>query len=122
MKYSFVGVGSSVTISPRDECERAPEAVTWCMNLWHPTELIEVCMNRTWSSVSPLAAELSLTDYLDNAYEPASPDSCAGRGCLRVNNVQPYFLDALFTSTVQVSGCSRQIVYILSVASACVFY
>lgn len=72
-KNVWVGVGGPATIRSWDDCERTPGEVTWCMNVWHPTELIEVCMNRTWSSSSPLAAKLNLSGYLE--YLEISP-SC----------------------------------------------
>ena len=121
IRYSpGTSVGQSVTISPRDNCERTPDEVTWCMNVWHPTELIEVCMNHTWSLSSPLAAQLNLSDHLEYVLESSS--SCPKTGCLKVKDVQVYFLDALFTSTVQVPNCSAQFVNILSVAGTYVLY
>ena len=107
-------VGEPVVIASGDDCARDAGEVTWCMNLWHPTELIEVCMNGTWKSSSPLAAQLSLSDYLEYMLEES--DACeGGTGCLKVTDVQSYFLSALFTSTVQVSNCSHQVVSSLDV-------
>ena len=107
-------VGESVVIPSGDDCEREAGEVTWCVNLWHPTDLIEVCMNGTWESSSPLAAQLNLSD--DLVYMLEASDACAGTGCLKVTEVQSYFLSALFTSTVQVSNCSHQVVNTLDVS------
>ena len=105
-------VGFPTIIKPYDSCQRNPDVVMWCMNLWHPQERIEVCINSTWSSSSPLAAELGISanlEYVEN------DTYCKGTGCLLVKKTPAYYTKSLFTSTVQTPNCTQQNVIILEV-------
>ena len=105
--------GLPTVISPYDACERDPDEVMWCMNMWHPDELIEVCINSTWTSSSPLAAKLEIAanlEYVENIAD------CRASGCLLVKETPDYYTKSLFTSTVRTSNCIQQNVIILEVA------
>ena len=107
----------SVVIRPFDHCERSAIDVTWCMNIWNPTGLVEACINNTWTSSSPLATELGILAHLEYV-EYSVEEICPETGCLRVTYVEPYYSKALFTSTVKTASCSQQNIILLNLAGA----
>ena len=103
-------------IRPFDECERSALDVTWCMNVWNPTELIEACVNSTWSTSSSLAAKLGILAHLE--YVENHEEACPETGCLRLTYIESYYSKALFTSTVRTPNCSKQSIIILELTGA----
>ena len=109
----------SVVVPARDDCERSALDVTWCMNVWNPTELIEVCLNSTWSSSSPLATELGILEHLE--YVEYNEETCPETGCLKVTYIEPYYSKAVFTSTVKTVNCSEQNAFLFYLLGAVLF-
>ena len=105
-----------MVILPFDDCERSALDVTWCMNVWNPTELIEACLNNTWSYSSSLASELGILAHLE--YVQYNEESCPETGCLKVTLIQSYYSKALFTSTVRTPNCSEQSIIVLELTGA----
>jgi hypothetical protein len=97
-----------------DGCsDRDPFAVTWCVNLWHPTELIQVCINSTGTYSSPAAEQLGIMQNF--AIIESCPNYYAGffgpasfKGCLRINKVKSYYAGAIFTCTALTDTCYNQ--------------
>ena len=73
------------------------------MNIWHPTQTVEVCLNRTWNYSSPAAEKLGLINNLELL------DTCLYfhiipvERCLKLSKVKPYYEFAYFTCTVESS-------------------
>lgn len=72
--------------------------VTWCINVWHPTEIIQTCLNRTWNYSTPLAKELDIIDNLRIVSSCSIFEIFHYKECLEIKSVQPYFDGALFSS------------------------
>ena len=77
------------------------------MNIWHPTQTVEVCLNRTWNYSSPAAEKLGLINNLELL------DTCwyfgwSVKRCLKLSKVKPYYEFAYFTCTVESSNNVEQ--------------
>ena len=71
--------------------------VVWCVSIWHPTELIDACFNRTWNYSTPLAKDLGILNNLEII------DSCRFlfykyQECVRMRSVELYYEKAIFFS------------------------
>lgn len=111
--FGFFGLQDS--FSCFDDCDS--DNVTWCMYIWHPTEKIEVCLNRTWKYSSPAAEELGLIDnlkYIDSCqfWPPPFPPLPS---CIQIAAVKSYYEGAYFTCTAQTNDCSSEQLFLYGV-------
>ena len=111
-RYPSDPIGASMLIPCYDfGCSRDPFDITWCLTIWHPTELIEVCRNASWNYSTPIAAELGILDNLEVV------ENCKFffHGCLKVVSIEPYYNEAYFTCHVQTESCSKETFHSLTV-------
>ena len=110
-RYPSDPIGTSILIPCYDfYCSdlgpfvRDPFDITWCFTIWHPTELIEVCLNTSWNYSTPIAAKLGILDNL----EIVKDCNFFYHGCLKVKSIEPYYNEAYFTCHVQTEYCFKE--------------
>ena len=111
--YSRSIIGDSLILRPHDQAnyndidqckERSAGAVTWCLNIWHPTESIVACLNSTSQYSSNVAEELGIENdlvYLDSC--TAFGDTY--HGCLKIKYVRTFHDRSFVSYTVDEGNC-----------------